>query len=143
MYVITVRKDAKPATIIGKVQAKDHDSGENARLTYTMDTETDSETASFFSIGQDSGSITLLKELDNEQAKYYAFYVIAEDHGLPKKKDTAKVEIRVEDVNDNDSRRRGDHVKCQRGHTDWRHPRHRSCHRCQRVVQKTGPLNIH
>ena len=61
VYVITVKEDAKPATIIGKVQAKDHDSGENARLTYTMDTETDSETASFFSIGQDSGSITLLK----------------------------------------------------------------------------------
>ena len=101
VYVITVKEDAKPGSIIGKVHAKDHDSGENARLTYTLQNESGSETEAYFSIGQDSGSITLLKELDNEHAKYYSFYVTAEDHGLPKKKDSAKVEIKVEDVNDN------------------------------------------
>ena len=95
IYVIQVAESAKSGAVIGKINANDLDSGENARLTYLMDPETENEIKKYFSIDQTSGSISLLLELDNEQKKYYVFSVICYDHGIPQKKDTSVVEIRV------------------------------------------------
>ena len=100
IYVMQVIESKKIGSIIGKVTANDLDSGENARLTYTIDDENQKDTK-IFAIDENSGSISLLSELDNEQKKYYSFKVNVFDHGIPRKSDSAWVEIRVLDVNDN------------------------------------------
>ena len=86
---------------MGKIQATDLDSGENARITYGLANETSTEIRDLFSLDAVSGNINLHGNLDNEVKKYYNFNVYCFDHGIPSKSHYAKVEINVLDVNDN------------------------------------------
>ena len=96
-----VIESKKIGSIIGKVTAHDLDFGENARLTYSIDVESEKKSKTYFAVDENTGSVSLLAELDNEQEKYYSFKVNVFDHGIPRKSDSAWVEIRVLDVNDN------------------------------------------
>lgn len=48
-----------------------------------------------------SGAIKLEKPLDREMYSQYALTILARDHGVPPSNATARVEITVEDANDN------------------------------------------
>ncbi|XP_030628227.1 cadherin EGF LAG seven-pass G-type receptor 1 [Chanos chanos] len=80
------------------IQAIDADSGDNARLDYTL-TETSPDFP--FTINNSTGWITVSAELDRETTEYYTFGVEARDNGIPVMSSSASVSITVLDVNDN------------------------------------------
>uniref|UniRef100_A0A671R1D6 Cadherin EGF LAG seven-pass G-type receptor 1-like n=1 Tax=Sinocyclocheilus anshuiensis TaxID=1608454 RepID=A0A671R1D6_9TELE len=80
------------------IQAIDSDSGENARLDYSL---TDTTPGFPFTINNSTGWITVSAELDRETTEYYTFGVEARDNGVPVMSSSASVSITVLDVNDN------------------------------------------
>ena len=95
-YTVRVEEDTRVSTSIFQVVATDLDSGDNARITYSLD-ENDS-----FQIDPTSGELSVKQPLDREKTPSYTLSVTATDHGRPVKGDTADIEITVIDVNDND-----------------------------------------
>ncbi|XP_067663749.1 protocadherin-1-like isoform X2 [Haliotis asinina] len=79
-----------------QITAKDWDSKENGRVTYSLD----SDAGSLFTINPETGSLLATAPYDRETVSKYEFGVIATDHGSPPKSSTAKVLIRILDQND-------------------------------------------
>ncbi len=80
------------------IQAIDSDSGENARLDYSL---TDTTPGFPFTINNSTGWVTVSSELDRETIEYYTFGVEARDNGVPVMSSSASVSITILDVNDN------------------------------------------
>uniref|UniRef100_A0A8C2H803 Cadherin EGF LAG seven-pass G-type receptor 1a n=1 Tax=Cyprinus carpio TaxID=7962 RepID=A0A8C2H803_CYPCA len=76
------------------IQAIDSDSGENARLDYSL---TDTTPGFPFTINNSTGWITVSTELDRETTEYYTFGVEARDNGVPVMSSSASVSITVLD----------------------------------------------
>ncbi|ELT95736.1 hypothetical protein CAPTEDRAFT_182594 [Capitella teleta] len=95
-YTVRVDEDTSVGTTIFQVTATDLDSGDNARISYTMD---ESE---MFAIDVETGEIFIKEGLDRELTPSYTLSVTATDHGRPSKADTTDIEITVADINDND-----------------------------------------
>nr|AFI99116.1 seven transmembrane protocadherin flamingo [Clytia hemisphaerica] len=99
VYQWNVLENADIGTVIKSVLATDADTGENARITYSLQPGSPIDT---FGIVNDTGAITTKKKLDRETTKSYTLVVKASDHGKPFKKfGFATVVITVTDVNDN------------------------------------------
>ncbi|XP_042226939.1 protocadherin-like wing polarity protein stan, partial [Homarus americanus] len=96
-YSATVFEDAPEGSTVVMVAASDGDTGENARITYTLSGESFPE----FVIHPSTGAITTTKPLDRETQGSYLLTVNARDNGTPQLSDTTDVEITVVDVNDN------------------------------------------
>ena len=94
-YHFRVPEDAAVGLAVFNVSAVDGDTGDNARLTYTM---VDSDA---FRIDPATGDIIITTPLDREQVPGYTLTVTATDHGRPAKSDTADIDVVVVDVNDN------------------------------------------
>ncbi|CAB3408176.1 unnamed protein product [Caenorhabditis bovis] len=96
LYTAQVREDIPLNQVILKVTAIDKDSGENARIDYTVDNAN-------FTIN-DRGEISARVRLDadqlNERHFVYRFNVTAKDHGNPALSSTAAVHVRTENTND-------------------------------------------
>ncbi|XP_041442377.1 cadherin EGF LAG seven-pass G-type receptor 1 isoform X2 [Xenopus laevis] len=95
-YTVSVSEDKPIGTSIVSISATDEDTGENARITYTME-----DNIPQFRIDPDTGTITTLIELDYEDQASYTIAVTAKDNGIPQKSDTTYVEILILDANDN------------------------------------------
>lgn len=67
-------------SIIGKVEAKDRDYDNNAKLVYSFA----ATTISFISIDQDSGEMKLNRPLTSDFVNRYPISVMVEDQGVPK-----------------------------------------------------------
>lgn len=94
-YVTRIDEDTPVGSGIFKVTAVDYDSGENARLTYTI------EDNDAFQIVSRTGDIVLKMPLDREKIPGYTLTVTVSDNGRPSKSDTTDIEVIVVDVNDN------------------------------------------
>lgn len=94
-YVTRIDEDTPVGSGIFKVTAIDYDSGENARLTYTI------EDNDAFQIVSRTGDIVLKTPLDREKIAGYTLTVTVSDNGRPSKSDTTDIEVIVVDVNDN------------------------------------------
>lgn len=81
---------------VGSVVANDSDSGENARIQYTLVTIN-----SLFSVDSNTGELSVLGDLDRENRSSYMLQVMASDQGSPPLGSTCRVDILVNDVNDN------------------------------------------
>ncbi|CAL2028181.1 unnamed protein product [Caenorhabditis brenneri] len=97
LYTAQVREDIPLNQTILKVTAIDKDSGENSRITYTVDNQN-------FSINE-NGEISAKVRLDadqfNERHFVYRFNVTARDHGQPNSlSSSAMIHIRTENTND-------------------------------------------
>lgn len=95
-YKKAVMENQESDEEILKVIAHDSDSGESARLTYTID----EQFSDVFSIHQSSGSIRMLRMLDREDVSRYEFHVIAQDNGPERLSSSVPVVIVVDDEND-------------------------------------------
>eukprot|EP00079_Xenopus_tropicalis_P015439 XP_004913058.1 PREDICTED: cadherin EGF LAG seven-pass G-type receptor 1 isoform X2 [Xenopus tropicalis] len=95
-YTVSVSEDKPIGTSIVTISATDEDTGENARISYTME-----DNIPQFRIDPDTGTITTLIELDYEDQASYTIAVTAKDNGIPQKSDTTYVEILILDANDN------------------------------------------
>ncbi|VDP77284.1 unnamed protein product [Echinostoma caproni] len=111
-FEFTVYEDAERGVLIGSVRAMDLDSGENARLVYSLhplhpssNPTNSNESESFrpeslFAVSP-MGELHLIGELDRESQNRYEFLVQATDHGKTRQlSSTATVTILVGDVND-------------------------------------------
>jgi protocadherin-16/23 len=100
-----------------QVTAVDLDTGNNARLTYrllsnTNNTQQDDKTPSsdadegsegeIFGIFPNSGWLYLRQPLDRETKDHYMLTVAATDNGTPAGSATSRVSVNVMDANDND-----------------------------------------
>ncbi|XP_033746006.1 LOW QUALITY PROTEIN: cadherin EGF LAG seven-pass G-type receptor 2-like [Pecten maximus] len=94
-YTINVEENTAIDTFVYQVLALDDDVGENARLTYELHGSTS------FHIDAATGEIFTRVELDREKKTGEAFYVTAQDHGVPSKTATTDVTVIINDVNDN------------------------------------------
>ncbi|XP_069162090.1 protocadherin-like wing polarity protein stan isoform X3 [Procambarus clarkii] len=96
-YSATIFEDAPEGSTVIMVAASDGDTGENARITYSLSGESVPE----FVIHPSTGAITTTKHLDREAQGGYLLTVTARDNGTPPLSDTTDVEITIVDVNDN------------------------------------------
>ena len=94
-YTAFITESVSVGHMVVQVHATDDDSGENARITYSMDSLAE------FEINPDTGEIYTTLSLDREKRPSYTIHVTAMDNGLEPQLDTTEVEIYLTDVNDN------------------------------------------
>ncbi|KAL5011815.1 hypothetical protein ScPMuIL_010366 [Solemya velum] len=101
-YVMSISENNSVKSLVGYVSASDLDIGRNAELTYWIGDEKS------FIIDSQTGEIRTKKIFDREkivqsnQQDIIEFEVLVHDNGLEKRlEDTATVQVRVMDVNDN------------------------------------------
>ncbi|EFP06176.1 CRE-CDH-12 protein [Caenorhabditis remanei] len=87
----TVESDVPPGTKIVKLFAKDVDSGNNSKLTFSLEDNKDA-----FSIDSTTGQLTTSQSLTNP---LYTLLVTVSDNGIPKRSDTAEVTVVVKGTN--------------------------------------------
>lgn len=95
-----VTENALNGTIILRLNATDADLGENARITYSLVTDTND-----FRIDPETGVLFIASPLDRERQELYELQIRASDNGQkrdqPQLFSDAMVRVIVEDVNDN------------------------------------------
>ncbi|XP_074649083.1 cadherin-23-like [Tubulanus polymorphus] len=93
VITVTIPEEESPPLFVTNVNATDPDSGENSRITYSMNDSVP------FSINQ-QGNITTNKKLDRETTAQYIFRIYATDHGSPQQSSVAVVTVKLSDIND-------------------------------------------
>uniref|UniRef100_A0A3P9PH91 FAT atypical cadherin 3 n=1 Tax=Poecilia reticulata TaxID=8081 RepID=A0A3P9PH91_POERE len=98
-YDIAINESLPIGTVVLVVSAVDNDKGENGYVTHTIN----GEESIPFSIDQDTGELTITRDLDFESSEdIYIFAVRASDWGSPYRRETeVNVTIRVVNINDN------------------------------------------
>ena len=101
-YVATIAENNVAGTYITRVNASDSDSGQNARITYSLEViePVGLDINNVVSIQRDTGIVTADAVLDHEDFSQYIFRIIAEDRGEPRKSATSTLTLNIRDVND-------------------------------------------
>ena len=99
-YSVTVPEDLDYTSdpIIARIRATDADTGNNAAVRYNI---IGGNIQNTFSIDSQSGDVSLVKNLDYENAKNYRIVIRAQDGGLPARSNTTQLLVHIKDVNDN------------------------------------------
>ncbi|KAL3880766.1 hypothetical protein ACJMK2_032981, partial [Sinanodonta woodiana] len=97
VYFLTVEENNEVSVVIGSVSASDIDIGQNAKITYRLE----SERLNSFWLDPENGEIRANSVLDREINTQISFIVIAFDNGVSALSGSATVVINVTDVNDN------------------------------------------
>ncbi|CAL1540134.1 unnamed protein product [Lymnaea stagnalis] len=98
VYKKNVLEDVKPGTTVLTVTATDPDLGQNGLVTYSLGNETDG----YFQINCTTGEIYTSGTFDREKIPLVSFVIMASDNGVSGPRNTtARVEISLDDVNDN------------------------------------------
>ncbi|XP_067423037.1 protocadherin beta-1-like isoform X4 [Emydura macquarii macquarii] len=102
-YTMYVRENNGPAVLIGKVNAFDSDSEQNAKVTYSLlPAEVgDLPLLSYISINSENGNVYALRSMDYEQTKEFQATVRAADGGSPPLSSEVIVRVVIIDANDN------------------------------------------
>lgn len=98
-YSVHVAEDVPTGHNVIQVRAFDKDLGENARVSYSLG----NDTRGIFTINENTGLLTTVKNLDHEDLPKYLVEVVASDNSRSRAQ-TAKVvvEVFIDDVNDNE-----------------------------------------
>ncbi|XP_022074120.2 protocadherin gamma-A11-like [Acanthochromis polyacanthus] len=97
-YTASVFENAPEGTVVTTVSASDADYGTNSRVKYSITNSLD-QAHVLFQINEDSGEITLIGNIDYENARNYHINIRASDDGGLT--DSCKVLVEVVDINDN------------------------------------------
>ncbi|XP_070819284.1 protocadherin gamma-C5-like [Chaetodon trifascialis] len=102
-YVIYVKENHPPGKILCSVSAADPDSGDNAKISYSiLDSKVqDVSVSSYVYINSDNGSIYSMHSFDYEKLKVFQIQVQAKDQGSPSLSSNATVHVFILDQNDN------------------------------------------
>lgn len=98
VYAQNVTENNFAGAVLLKVTASDADSGENARIIYSIVPFVDEAK---FHINESTGIISAVEPFDRETKDSYTFTVKASDNGTEPLFDLATVVIRIKDQNDN------------------------------------------
>uniref|UniRef100_A0A3B4WZ93 Cadherin domain-containing protein n=1 Tax=Seriola lalandi dorsalis TaxID=1841481 RepID=A0A3B4WZ93_SERLL len=94
----SVPEDLPVGSVIGRIQAEDRDYGPNGAIMYCITPENQYLP---FSVGEASGLLTLIRELDFEEEVIHQLQIKAADGGWVSRKSMLNVTVVVMDVNDN------------------------------------------
>ncbi|XP_069510276.1 protocadherin gamma-A10-like isoform X36 [Ambystoma mexicanum] len=97
VYKIQVMENSPKGSVIGTIRATDIDQGTNSQVTYSFN-KLKGNVLQKFDLDSNTGEISLLENLDFEEAEFYEFEVRGTDGSLSAK---CKVVIEVMNVNDN------------------------------------------
>jgi hypothetical protein len=98
-YIFTVPEGLPSRTEVSKVKATDSDGPPYNNFTYILDGSVND--LSYFEIDRNTGMIFTKSSLDRELREVYHLFVMAQSDMIPRKSDTAQVDIHVKDKNDN------------------------------------------
>ncbi|XP_069062320.1 cadherin EGF LAG seven-pass G-type receptor 3 [Pleurodeles waltl] len=98
-YQGTVSEDALPFTSVLQISATDRDAHANGRVQYTFQNGEDGD--GDFTIEPTSGIIRTVRRLDRETVPVYELTAYAVDRGIPPQKSPVRIQVTVQDVNDN------------------------------------------
>ncbi|XP_039751307.1 protein dachsous [Pararge aegeria] len=100
-YSANVLESDTVKTKILEIQAIDKDTGNNARITYRVVSENNTN-EEHFKVQPATGWVYLAKQLDRETIAKHKMTIIATDNGIPPLSATASLIVNVVDANDND-----------------------------------------
>ncbi|XP_075062116.1 protocadherin gamma-B2-like [Mixophyes fleayi] len=102
-YIVYIQENNLPGTSVYGINASDLDYKENAKITYSIITNTteDIPVSSFISINSMSGVIYAQRSFDYEKLQEFQFQVMAKDSGSPPLSSNVTVRICIIDKNDN------------------------------------------
>ncbi|XP_067890511.1 protocadherin Fat 4-like [Heterodontus francisci] len=94
----SIPEDQSSGSVIGSLSASDTDQGINGHIMYSI---VAGNNGGYFTIGNTTGLLTLVRSLDFEMDSVYSLQIYGQDGGWISKTGSVNVVIRVEDVNDN------------------------------------------
>lgn len=97
-YTARIREDAHIHDKIIQLQANDMDSGENGRITYSIQK---GDRLHQFAIEETTGYISVAAPLDRESISNYVLEIEARDNGIPQLSNYVLINIEISDANDN------------------------------------------
>ncbi|KAL2094528.1 hypothetical protein ACEWY4_009247 [Coilia grayii] len=102
-YVVYVKENCPPGSMLSSVSAQDPDVEKNAQISYSILGSTSQEfpVSSYVYINSDNGSIFSMHSFDYEKIKVFQFLVQAKDQGTPSLSSNATVHVFILDQNDN------------------------------------------
>ncbi|XP_014892508.1 protocadherin gamma-C5-like [Poecilia latipinna] len=102
-YNVYLKENGVPGSILYSVSASDLDSGENAKISYSiLDSKVqDVSVSSYVYINSDNGSIYSMHSFDYEKLKVFQIQVQAKDQGAHSLSSNATVHVFILDQNDN------------------------------------------
>ncbi|XP_044136948.1 protocadherin gamma-B1-like isoform X6 [Bufo gargarizans] len=102
-YIVSLPENNLPGASIYSIQASDPDTGDNAKIIYTIFTTMaeDQPVSSYLSINIETGNLYAQRSFDYEKHKEFVVQVTATDHGSPSLSSNTTVIIRIVDQNDN------------------------------------------
>ena len=99
-YEIDISENSEINQTVIQVTAFDQDFGDNGRVQYSFNVDTQRSFGDVFRIDAQSGAITLRQQLNYEHRHSYSLTVIAEDQGLNSVPSSTRVLVTVLDEND-------------------------------------------
>ncbi|KAM3612900.1 uncharacterized protein V6R79_016667 [Siganus canaliculatus] len=103
VYNSFITENNSPGVSVLKLQAKDPDENQNARISYILEDSNigAAPVSEFVSVNAESGVIHAVRSFDYEQIKQLIFMVRAQDGGSPPLSSNVTVQILIQDQNDN------------------------------------------
>ncbi|KAM3613122.1 uncharacterized protein V6R79_020805 [Siganus canaliculatus] len=103
VYNSFITENNSPGVSVLKLQAKDPDENQNARISYILEDSNigAAPVSEFVSVNAESGVIHAVRSFDYEQIKQLVFVVRAQDGGSPPLSSNVTVKILIQDQNDN------------------------------------------
>lgn len=96
-YSARIPEDAQIGDKIIQVSAVDLDSGDNGRVSYSIE---NGNRQNHFTVDSDNGYISVADQLDRETISSYVLEVLAKDNGLPVLSRSVLVNVEISDTND-------------------------------------------
>ncbi|XP_053321586.1 protocadherin gamma-B5-like isoform X16 [Spea bombifrons] len=102
-YNVFISENNLPGASIYSIQASDIDSGDNAKIIYSISSSNTENfpVSSYFSINIETGVVYAQRSFDYEQHKEFIIQVAAKDCGSPSLSSNATLVIHIMDQNDN------------------------------------------
>ncbi|XP_053163649.1 protocadherin-16 [Hemicordylus capensis] len=94
---VTVPEDQPTGFLLLQVVARDHDLGENGRVSYLLRA---GNADGRFHLNPSTGALSIVRALDREEVAQHNLTVLASDHGSPRRSATQLLLVHVLDVND-------------------------------------------
>ncbi|XP_053612955.1 protein dachsous isoform X2 [Plodia interpunctella] len=101
-YTANVLESEAINTKILEIQAIDKDTGNNARITYRIASDNNSNNEEYFNVQATTGWVYLAKPLDRETTSKHRISIIASDNGIPPLFAKTILIVNVIDANDNE-----------------------------------------
>ncbi|EDV26024.1 uncharacterized protein TRIADDRAFT_84, partial [Trichoplax adhaerens] len=100
-YYTKIGEDAPVGTTLIQMNATDPDHGNNGQITYSIDSFGSPQSNSYFAIDPKTAVIRTRRSLDYEQQRHHSITIRAVDGGTPSRQSLARVQVAVDDRNDN------------------------------------------